>query len=64
MNVKKFKVVGIKWDCDGVSPKKYNLPTTTIIEEEDEDYVIDALSDKYGWLIESVKDIIELHNNE
>ena len=56
--MKTFKAIGIKWDCDGVSPKKYNLPKEATIEAEDEDEVIDALSDKYGFCIFSVKEII------
>ena len=59
-----FKVTGIKWDCDGVSPKKYNLPTATTIEADDEEWVVDELSDKYGWCINSVKNIEEVKENK
>lgn len=53
-----FKAIGIKWDCDGVSPKHYNLPKDAMIEAEDEDAVVDALSDQYGFCIFGVKHII------
>lgn len=64
MYLKRYKVTGIKWDCDEEDPKEYNLPTDTVIECEDEDYVVDALSDKYGWFIYSVKDIKEIKNGK
>ena len=54
-----FKVTGIDWDCLA-PPEHYNLPLETTIEADDEDYVVDELSDKYGWCINSVGDIIEL----
>ena len=54
-----FKVTGIDWDCLA-PPEHYNLPLETTIEADDEDYVVDELSDKYGWCINSVEDIIEL----
>lgn len=56
-----FKAIGIKWDCDGVSPKHYNLPKDATIEAEDEDDVVDALSDQYGFCIFGVKHIINLN---
>lgn len=53
-----FKVENIKWDCDGEDPKDLNLPIeSTQIESDDIDDVIDDLSDKYGFLIESVEKI-------
>lgn len=55
----KFKVIGIDWDCFA-DPSHYNLPIETIIEAEDEDDVVDKLSDKYGWCINSVEDIIPI----
>lgn len=55
----KFKVIGIDWDCFA-DPSHYNLPIETIIEAEDEDDVVDELSDKYGWCINSVEDIIPI----
>ncbi len=55
----KFKVTGIDWDCFA-DPSHYNLPSETIIEAEDEDDVVDELSDKYEWCINSVEDIIPI----
>jgi hypothetical protein len=53
-----FKVENIKWDCDGEDPKNLNLPIESAqIESDDIDDVIDDLSDKYGFLIESVEQI-------
>ena len=57
--MKTFKVEIIDWDCLA-PPNHYNLPLNTIIEAEDEDSVIDALSDKYGWCINSVGEIKEI----
>lgn len=53
-----FKVENIKWDCDGEDPKDLNLPIESAqIESDDVDDVIDNLSDKYDFLIESVDEI-------
>lgn len=53
-----FKVKNIKWDCDGEDPKDLNLPIESAqIESDDVEDVIDDLSDKYGFLIESVGQI-------
>jgi len=51
-----FKVVGIDWDCEDC----YGLPYDTEIEAECEDDVVDELSNKYGFCINSVEDIIPL----
>lgn len=59
-----FKAIGIKWDCDGINPKHYNLPKEATIEAEDEDDVVDALSDQYGFCIFGVKQIINLNLRE
>jgi hypothetical protein len=57
------KVTGIIWETDG---EKINLPTETIIECDDDDEVVDTLSDIYGFLVESVEEIreVELTNYE
>ena len=57
--MKTYKVTGIKWDCDECDPQEFDLPTDTTIQADDEDEVVDALSDKYGFCIESVEDIAE-----
>jgi hypothetical protein len=54
----RFNCTDIKWDTDGV--QILDLPTTVLIdvdldeddtEDEHEDQVVNALSDKYGWCI-------------
>jgi hypothetical protein len=57
VTMEKFKLIGIKWDCDGVNPKKYNLPTNAIVEAEDEDDAVDVATEQYGFCIESIEDI-------
>ena len=47
--MKKFKVTDIMWDTDGEEVD--GLPASAIVEAEDDDAVVDALSDEYGWLI-------------
>ena len=54
-----FQVKGIDWDCFA-DPSHYDLPTDATIEADNEDEVIDALSDKYCWCINSVEDIIPI----
>lgn len=47
----KFKVSDIEWETDG---EDVPLPTSEIVDGvDDEDEAIDAMSDKYGWLISS-----------
>ena len=60
--MKKFWVVGIEYDTDG---EIVDLPENLEVECDDEvgafdDEVIDAVSDMTGWLVKSVRDIIEL----
>lgn len=55
-----YKVTGIEWDCDGDSPKDHNLPTNAVVIAEDEDEVVDELSDKYGFCIFGVGNIEKL----
>lgn len=55
---KKFYVTGIVYDTDGVVIN--GLPKTLVVECEDEEEVIDAISDQTGWCVESVEDITEL----
>lgn len=56
----KYLVSGIEWDCDGKSPEEYNLPTDAQIESDNEELVVDELSDKYGFCIKSVSEITEI----
>ena len=46
----KFRVTNIIWETDGY---KVKLPKTVVVEAEDEDEALDAVSDEYGWLIQS-----------
>lgn len=57
--MKKFKLTGIDWDCDDDSVQ---LPEEMVVECLDEDSAVDAASDKTGWCINSVKDIVEIKN--
>jgi hypothetical protein len=58
MNVmKKFWVVGIKYDTDG---EIVELPENMEVECDDIEEAIDKVSDETGWLVNSVRDIIEL----
>ena len=55
--MKKFWVVGIEFETDGAN---VDLPQNMEVECEDIEEVIDAVSDETGWLVRSVKNIIEL----
>jgi hypothetical protein len=57
MAMKKFWVVGIVYDTDG---ENIDLPENLEVECEDIEEVIDRVSDETGWLVSSVKNIIEL----
>lgn len=46
----KYKVTNIDWDVDEIEDLK-DLPTTCIIDAEDEDDIADALSDEYGFCV-------------
>ena len=46
-----YKAKNIKWETDG---QAVELPDSTEIEAEDIDQVADKLSDKYGFLINSL----------
>lgn len=48
--------MGIKYDTDGLEIA--GLPTNLMVEAEDIDQVVDKISDKTGWLVESVRSII------
>lgn len=51
----KYRCYDIMWDTDGISiddlPEEYTLET----EEEYDEYLADALSDIFGWCVESFK---------
>ena len=46
----KFHATDIVWYTDG---EEVDLPDDVIIEAEEEDAVVDTLSDEYGWCIQS-----------
>lgn len=50
----KFLAIGIKYDTDGY---RVNLPKNLIVECDDEDEVVDKVSDITGWCVESLDDI-------
>lgn len=58
VQMKKFRVTNIDWETDG---EKVELPKHAIIEAEDEEVVVDRLSDRFGYLINSVGDIEQMH---
>ena len=47
--------MGIKYDTDGLEIA--GLAPNMVVECEDEDEVVDIISDKTGWLVESVMSI-------
>ena len=49
-----YKAIGIDWDTDGVET---DLPYVSAVNCDSEDEVVDALSDKYGFCINSVIEI-------
>ena len=51
-----YKVTGIVYETDG-EPLDFELPTTMIVDVEDEDLVVDAISDETGFLVKSVESI-------
>lgn len=47
----KFMITSIEWETDG---EEVSLPTEEIVDGADDgDAAVDALSDKYGWLIKN-----------
>lgn len=50
--MKKYNVFDIDWDVDDIEDADL-LPTEVIIEAEDEDEIADALSDEYGFCVNS-----------
>ena len=53
----KFLATGIQYETDGY---EVDLPSTLVVECEDEDLVVDTISDMTGWLVESVADINQI----
>lgn len=52
----KFYVTNIDWDIDDFDydeEDELNLPSETMVECEDEDFIADALSDEYGFCVNS-----------
>ena len=48
----KFRATDIEWDTDG---EDVDLPSVDIVEADSADEVADALSDKHGFCIESLR---------
>ena len=46
----KYKVTNIVYSTDGI---KVELPTELVVECENKNEIVDAISDKTGWLVES-----------
>lgn len=52
--MKKYNVFDIDWDVDDPCDiEDCGLPTEVVIEAEDEDEIADALSDEYGFCVNS-----------
>ena len=59
--MRQFDVTGIVYDFDGIPDGEIPaLPTCMVIECEDEDGVVDAISDETGFLVKGVGSINEL----
>ena len=52
----KYYAMGIKYDTDGYYVP--DLPTNLMVEADDIEEVVDKISDKTGWLIETLDRII------
>lgn len=57
--MKTYHIEGIKWDCDDADPKDCNCPAEVYISADNMDEVVDNLSDRYGYCVESVDSITE-----
>ena len=55
--MKKYLAIGINYETDG---EKVDLPKNLMVECPDEDFVADAISDKTGWLVNSIGQIKEI----
>lgn len=53
----KFLATGIQYETDGY---KVDLPSTLVVECDDEELVVDTISDMTGWLVTTVGSITEL----
>lgn len=51
--------VFVDWSTDGYSPEELGLDTVVDIPTMNEEYIVDYLSDEYGYCVESFK-IIDL----
>ena len=51
----RYYAMGIKYDTDGLEIA--GLPTNMMVDTDDIDKVVDIISDKTGWLVESVRSI-------
>ena len=49
-----FSVDSIVWDTDGYSARSLGLPREATVYAEDEDEVVDVLSDEFGYCIEAL----------
>jgi hypothetical protein len=47
----KLRCFEIDWDTDG---EAVDLPTEVVVEVEEEDEAADALSDRFGWCVNSL----------
>lgn len=53
----KYLVTNIEWDCDSETPIALGLPANSLVNADNEEDVVDFLSDLYGYCIKSVESI-------
>lgn len=53
----KYLVTNIEWDCDSENPIALGLPTNSVVNADNEEAVVEFLSDLYGYCIKSVESI-------
>ena len=58
----KFYAMGIQYDTDG--QEIAGLPCNMMVEADDIDQVVDIISDKTGWLVSTLFDIIPVDDED
>ena len=64
MTAKLFHVTGIQWDTDGDDPHDLGLSASAYVFTDDEEGIADALSDEYGYCIQSFGNIRECDSGD
>lgn len=58
--MKQYRANGIIWETDPYDMFSQELPQTAVVWTENEDGVADALTDEYGWCVQSIEEIYEI----